>query len=169
VVPLSVLREGVMLRVTRFRLFAFTFALGALSYVVASSARADTAPPTCPPPPTGATGCKCAAAACTAPTGGGVACAALFAPCTKDTDCYGNTLNGTYFAAVAFNPETCVAIGPLSGSGCNNGNQADCTVRRTCSCDMIGRRCTTSDSAINPGGTYQPCQVVIAVPGPGGS
>jgi hypothetical protein len=156
-----------MLRVTRFRLFALTLALGVLSYLVVSSARAQTTPPTCPPPPVGATGCKCAAAACSTPTGGGVACASFTQNCTKDSDCYGNTQNGAYFHAVVASPQTCVNIGPLQGSGCNNGNQADCTVRRHCVCDTFFGTCTTNDSAINPGGTFQPCVAVVAVPAPG--
>lgn len=148
-----------MFRIARFRLLALTLALGVLSYIVVSSARADTTPPTCPPPPAGATGCQCAGAACTAATG--TQCASVFTACTKDTDCYGNTLNGFTFVAVVQNPQTCVTVGPLSGKGCNNGAQADCTVRRACSCNTFSGFCTTTDSAINPGGTYQPCQIVI--------
>jgi hypothetical protein len=148
-----------MPQVMKFRLFAFV-ALGVMSYVVVSAARAQT-PPVCPPPPAGATGCKCAAAACQAPDAG-KACDSFTKACTKDTDCYGNTANGAYFHAVVANPQTCVNVGPLAGGGCNNGAQTDCTVRRHCKCDLFFNFCTTNDSAITPGGNYQPCQVVVA-------
>jgi hypothetical protein len=123
-------------------------AISAVSFVVTQTLFAT---PTCPPPPAGASGCRCADAGCEQ----GTPDICLTGWCGSNSACwtFGET-TGYWFKEEATDPKECINEGPLEGGGCDpSSTQAVCVIKYFCDCDW-NFHC---QNEVNQNQYYYPC------------